>query len=116
MTDLKVDVEAMKTTADEAGGLVDAVGDLQRATSEAEVPEISWGLLGLATTYTAYRMMLDDFKDHLNQMAEGFQSIREKLSQAAETYDSIEQDVGNVMVELESALGSVTPPDNRALA
>lgn len=86
--------------------MVDAVSGLQQATTAAEVREVSLGLLGLITTYAAYRMMLEELKDHLNQMSDGFHSMGEKLSTVADSYQSIDDDIGSMLKEIESQLGN----------
>ncbi|OXM73985.1 MULTISPECIES: WXG100 family type VII secretion target [Amycolatopsis] len=89
----QVDVEALRTTAARASDLTGKVSELQQATYEADVPVVSWGLLGAGTAFPVYREMLGKLKDHLNEMSAGYQSIGVKLTSAADAYSSMDDEV-----------------------
>jgi len=89
----QVDVEALRTTAAGAADLTGKVSELQQATYEADVPVVSWGLLGAGTAYPVYREMLAQLKNHLKEMSDGYQSIGTKLAGAADAYSSMDDEV-----------------------
>ncbi|MBB5154735.1 WXG100 family type VII secretion target [Saccharopolyspora phatthalungensis] len=66
----------------------------------AEVPEISWGLLGLATTYSSYRDLLEKFKQHLDEMAEGLTKAGEDLTACGKEYQDADQSIADMFSKL----------------
>ncbi|GHE96710.1 hypothetical protein GCM10017786_31690 [Amycolatopsis deserti] len=88
----QVDVEALRTTGARAADLTGKVSALQQATHEADVPTVSWGLLGVPV-HAFYQQLLGQLKTHLNEMSEGYQSIGAKLTSAADAYSSMDDEV-----------------------
>ncbi|GAB3580580.1 hypothetical protein GCM10027445_51120 [Amycolatopsis endophytica] len=88
-----VDVAALRRTAAAAAGQTSRVDALRRSLGEADVPAVSWGLLGQPVVHTVYKDLLDQLKDHLTQMTEGYQAIGAKLTTAADRYDGMDAEV-----------------------
>ncbi|NIH82700.1 WXG100 family type VII secretion target [Amycolatopsis viridis] len=88
----QVDVDALRTTAAQASGLTGKVSELQQAAAEADVPPVSWGLLG-APVHAFYEQMLSRLKDHLREMSDGYTSIGAKLTGAADAYRGMDDEV-----------------------
>jgi hypothetical protein len=74
-------------------------------TAEAEVPEVSWGLLGLATTYSSYRDLLEKFKQHLDEMSEGLTKAGEDLTACGKEYQDADQSIADMFSKLFGDLG-----------
>lgn len=88
-----VDVGALRKTAAAAAAQTSQVSALQQQMQDADVPPVSWGLLGQPIVHTIYRDMLGQLKDHLAQMAEGYQAIGAKLTKAADMYAAMDDGV-----------------------
>lgn len=87
-------VESMGTDAD----------SIKQKAAEAEVPEVSWGLLGLATVYGSYRELLDEFNEHVGQVCEGISKAGSEISEAGRDYQDTDRRAADAMSAL---LGNV---------
>lgn len=87
-------IEAMGTEAD----------SIKQKATEAEVPEISWGLLGLATVYGSYRELLDTFSEHMDQVCEGISKAGSEIGEAGRDYQDTDRRAADAMSVL---LGNV---------
>ena len=86
-----VDTAALKTygnnlsyyssEADKFGNLVD----------QADVSNESWGVIGLFVKQT-YTEKLTELRELLNEMKEGVEALTDKIGQAANIYDGMEND------------------------
>jgi hypothetical protein len=65
--------------------------EIQNNTRSAEVPATSWGVLGQAIAWTAYRSTLDDFIDHLGKIRENAEKAGEKFRDTADHYRAADQ-------------------------
>ncbi|MEU0515185.1 type VII secretion target [Amycolatopsis sp. NPDC006125] len=88
-----VDVGALRKTAAAAAAQTSQVSALQQQLQDANVPAVSWGLIGQPTVYPFYQDMVDQLRSHLTQMAEGYQAIGAKLAKAADMYSAMDDGV-----------------------
>ncbi|NIH85689.1 WXG100 family type VII secretion target [Amycolatopsis granulosa] len=88
----QVDVDALRRTAAQLSGRTEKVSELQQAAAGADVPPVSWGLLG-APVHAFYGQMLGHLKDHLKEMSDGYTAIGTKLTGAADAYQGMDDEV-----------------------
>ncbi|MBE9374966.1 hypothetical protein IQ251_10995 [Saccharopolyspora sp. HNM0983] len=100
-----------RATADSltgCGGKIESIGSdadsIKQKATEAEVPEISWGLLGLATVYGSYRELLDTFTEHMDQVCEGLSKAGTEIGDAGRDYQDTDRRAADAMSAL---LGNV---------
>ncbi|GAA0504746.1 hypothetical protein GCM10011581_33670 [Saccharopolyspora subtropica] len=80
--------------------MTDAAKQIKAKATEAQVPELSWGLLGLATTYSSYRDLLDRFQQHLDEMAEGLTKAGADLTAAGKEYRETDESLADMLRRL----------------
>ncbi|MDQ0377562.1 type VII secretion target [Amycolatopsis thermophila] len=109
-----VDIAALRKTAAAAAAQTERVSALRQAVNDADVPEVSWGLVGLPTVFPFYQDMLGQLTDHLSQMTEGYRAIGAKLTKAADAYAAMDdgvvaafEGVGEELDEAGSGVGEV---------
>ncbi|MGP4015294.1 hypothetical protein [Saccharopolyspora sp. 5N708] len=86
------------------GGNVDRMNadakSIKDKAAAAEVPEVSWGLLGLATTYSSYRDLLEKFEQHLDEMAEGLSKAGADLTACGKEYQDSDQSIADMFIKM----------------
>lgn len=87
------------------GGMNADAKSIKDKAAGAEVPEVSWGLLGLATTYSSYRELLDKFKQHLDEMAEGLTKAGEDLTECGKDYQATDQSMAEMLGKIIGEIG-----------
>lgn len=103
-----LDIDEVRRCGEDIGGLQERAGQLRSKVTDAEVPEVSWGLLGMASAYAGYRVMLGTLTDHLGTLTEGLGHAGEALHRTVELYDSADDAVRARLEQIDSEL---PPPD-----
>jgi hypothetical protein len=96
--------EAIIKTGGNVSSMTKQATAIKDKVAEAEVPEISWGLLGLATTYSEYRDMLEKFKTHLDEIGKNLTEVGDKITACGKGY---QDDDKLTAQELEKVLGEL---------
>lgn len=77
----------------------------------AEVPVISWGLLGQTIVWPFYKPAIDAFIEHVGQISDNAQHAGDKFSQTAQQYQTADQGTRDDMNKIAQELKSNTLPD-----
>ncbi|MER7077715.1 hypothetical protein SAMN02982929_06267 [Saccharopolyspora kobensis] len=85
--------DAITSCGDNVGALSGDAKSIKDKATAAEVPQISWGLLGSATTYSAYTELLSKFQQHLDEMAEGLTRAGEDISACGRDYRNTDREL-----------------------
>jgi len=109
-----VDVGALRKTAAAAAAKSGQVDALRQKTYDADVPDVAWGIVGLPQVFPVYQHLVSQLREHLTQMAEGYQAIGAKLTKAADMYAAMDdgvvaafEDFGEQLDEAGSGVGEV---------
>jgi hypothetical protein len=73
----------------------------------AQVPNIAWGLLGAATTFSSYQDLLEKFKSHLDQIGKGIASAGDKIGKCGEEYQQREKETTEKLQKIIGDLSAV---------
>ncbi|GAB2746360.1 hypothetical protein GCM10027174_20420 [Salinifilum aidingensis] len=82
--------EAIDNTGQEIKGLEDKAGTIKDKSSEAEVADTAWGVVGLFVK-SDYDDLLQQVDDHLDQIKQGIADIGDKLTETAKDYDEVDR-------------------------
>lgn len=102
-----VDAEAIIACGKAVDGLAAEAEKIKEAARAAIVPEISWGLLGQALTYSDYVELTDAFMDHVGKMTENLGRLGDQLSLTGEHYRDVNQAVADALDGIGGQLGRV---------
>ncbi|MCI2417107.1 hypothetical protein MOQ72_06710 [Saccharopolyspora sp. K220] len=105
MPGYKAPAEAIMRCGDNVDRMNADAKSIKDKTAAAEVPEVSWGLLGLATTYSSYRELLEKFKQHLDETAEGLSKAGADLAACGKEYQNADQSIADMFSKIFSDLG-----------
>jgi hypothetical protein len=100
MTGYALDAEAVLRCGSDVGNHVSTVQDISSAVAGATVPPKSWGLIGMATTYSMYEDMLTSLNDHLSKMQAGLTNAGDSITRSARTYLELEEAIAGVLGKL----------------
>jgi hypothetical protein len=100
MTGYALDAEAVLRCGSDVGNHASTVQDISSAVTGATVPQKSWGLIGMATTYSMYADMLASLNDHLGKMQEGLTNAGDSITRSARTYLELEEAIAGVLGKL----------------
>lgn len=98
LTDCGDKIESMGSDAD----------SIKQKATEAEVPEISWGLLGLATVYSSYRELLDKFNEHMDQICAGLSEAGSEIGETGRDYQDTDRRAADQMNMLLGDVDNIT--------
>ncbi|MER5393120.1 hypothetical protein [Saccharopolyspora sp. NPDC002686] len=102
----KAQPDAITSCGNNVGGLSSEANSIKEKATSAQVPEISWGLLGLATTYSSYKELLDKFQQHLGEMAEGLTKAGEDISECGKDYQNVDRELAEKLKQIRVDAGS----------
>ncbi|GAA4620763.1 WXG100 family type VII secretion target [Saccharopolyspora hordei] len=92
--------DAITKCGTNVSGLADRAKSIKDKATAAQVPEISWGLLGMATTYSSYRELLDKFQQHLDEMAQGLTRAGEDISACGKDYQQVDRELAEKLKQI----------------
>ncbi|WP_158844875.1 hypothetical protein [Saccharothrix deserti] len=105
-----VDAEAIIACGKTVDGLSQEAEKIKEAARAAIVPEISWGLLGQALTYSDYVELTDAFMDHMGKMTENLGKLGDQLSLTGEHYRDVNKAVADALDDIGRQLGQGSKP------
>ena len=108
MTGFAVSPQNIMSCGGTVGGMTSNVDAIKGQVTGAEVPEVSWGILGLATTYSSYRELLDKFTSHLDEVGEGLKSCGDKLAECGKAYQQVDDEISAKIEKLAGELRKVS--------
>lgn len=100
MPGYRAEPDAITSCGNNVGGLSGNAKSIKDKATAAQVPEISWGILGLATTYSSYRELLDKFQQHLDEMAEGLTRAGEDISSCGKDYQETDRELAEQLKQI----------------
>lgn len=103
----EVPAETVISCGKQIGELGSKAEALKSDCEGAQVPDIAWGLLGAATTYSSYADLLEKFKTHLDEINKGIASAGEKITQCGEEYQSHDKLTAQELQKILGDLGQV---------
>lgn len=80
------------------------VSEVQGLVGQADVGNESWGIVGLFV-HSQYTEMLGDLNTLLGDMSDGLQSGSEKMTETADLYQSIEDNLASAFDDAAEQLG-----------
>ncbi|MGW1679118.1 hypothetical protein [Saccharopolyspora sp. NPDC002376] len=98
--------DAITSCGNNVGGLSSEAKAIKEKATAAQVPEISWGLLGLATVFGPYQQLLDKFQQHLDEMAEGLTKAGEDISACGKDYQDTDRELAEKLKQIRVDAGS----------
>lgn len=107
MPGFAVTPQSVLSCGSNVGGMTSNVETIKSQASGAEVPEVSWGILGMATTYSSYRELLEKFTSHLDEVGEGLKSCGDKLTECGKAYQQVDEEIAAKLQKIASELGKV---------
>ncbi len=84
-------IEAIESTGQDVRGLADKAKGIAEASSNAEVSETAWGVVGIFVK-SGYSDLLQQLNKHLTEIQEGLTSNADKLTESAQNYKQIDQE------------------------
>jgi uncharacterized protein YukE len=87
----QVNPDELSEAGQRVSGMAARVSILKGHASTARVPTQSWGLLGLATTYSKYSDLKNQLHDHLSKMGLGIAGVGGNLSSTGDAYRQVDQ-------------------------
>ncbi|SDN14457.1 type VII secretion target [Allokutzneria albata] len=81
----RVDPDALDRAGKRIGALRAKVDSVEKKVTDANVPSISWGLLGISM-HADYEGLLSQFRSCLKQAATGVERAGDKLSRSGAAY------------------------------
>lgn len=81
------------------------VAEIDGLVSQADVGNESWGIVGLFV-HGKYTEMLGDLHSLLTEMSEGLQAGSDKMTETADTYQTIEDNIARVFDDAAAQLGT----------
>ncbi|MDA3647233.1 hypothetical protein LZ318_35335 [Saccharopolyspora indica] len=98
----RAEPDAITSCGANVGSLAANAKSIKDKATAAQVPEISWGILGMATTYSSYRELLDEFQQHLGEMAEGLTRAGEDISSCGKDYQETDRELAEQLKQIEA--------------
>jgi len=95
----EVDVAALRDYAGNIGSYREQTAKFGEFVSQTDVGDKSWGLIGLATK-SQYTNSLATLRELLGKMADGLDSIAEKVKTAADGYQDADSEFGRMLTEI----------------
>lgn len=89
----------------------DLVAEVKGLVSQSDVGNESWGIVGIFV-HGKYTEMLGDLNSLLDDMSEGLQSGSDKMTETADMYQSIEDNIAKVFNDVLSRLESADQGGN----
>ncbi|MEU5848005.1 WXG100 family type VII secretion target [Saccharopolyspora shandongensis] len=105
MPGYKASAEMIMQCGGNIGGMNADAKAVRDKVAGAEVPEVSWGLLGLATTYSSYRDLLEKFKQHLDEMSEGLTKAGEDITACGRDYQESDRSMAEMFGKILGEVG-----------
>lgn len=95
-----VNPETMISCGKQISAMADQANDLKSQCESAEVPDIAWGALGAATTFSKYQELLEKFKQHLDEVGRGVSSVGDKIAECGTEYQKHDKEISDKLTEV----------------
>ena len=116
MDGFTVDTDALRACGNKITGLAAQAHDIKGACQDADVPGLAWGLLGRATTHSAYSDLLGAFQRHVNEIGDAVDKAGADITAAANNYDSVVQANVDLLTTVAQELGRLDQEIKQELA
>lgn len=88
----------------EIGGKAQEVSSIKEKVANAEVPNLAWGILGAATTYSSYKDMLEKFKSHMEQISKAIGNAEQAFTETGKHYQETDKQVAGHLEKLKAQM------------